>query len=293
MQAGQKVPEAELNEGAALFVELAEEYPGEHGLSYSMCALELVPAHDRAVQLAIYYGEQLNRSAEVAPRAASYLKANPHGALVAEARKLVSESMEAGGDDSLLDALAPAPGAGASERVQALVEVAQTLARKAKKNDAAAKFREVLTIEAANVEAIGFLEPFLRQTRKFQDLREILLAAGRSENADTEQRQSWLREVAGLCETQLRDIDGAIVALKELLVIDADDEPARGALKRLLEKQARWDELSTLMAEEAEQTLDIEARISLEKRWPSCTSRSEKTRSPPVKPGADRGARFR
>src|SRR5450432_1404500 len=265
VQAGQTVPEAELDEAAGLFVELAEEYPGEHGLSYSLCALELVPAHDRAVQLAMYYAEQLNRSAEVAPRAAAYLKANPQGALASEARKLVSESMEAGGDDSMLDALAPPPGAGASERVLALVEVAQTLAQKAKKNDAAAKFREVLTIEPANVEAIGFLEPFLRQTRKFQDLREILLSAGRDENADTEQRQSWLREVAGLCETQLRDIDGAIVALKELLVIDADDEPARGALKRLLEKQSRWDELATLMAEEAEQTLDIEARISLEK----------------------------
>jgi len=282
VQAGQKVPESELNEGAELFVELAEEYPGEHGLSYSMCALELVPGQDRAVQLAMYYGDQLNRSSEVAARAAAYLKANPQGALVAEARKLVSESMEAGGDDSLLDALAPPPGAGASERVQALVEVAQTLARKAKKNEAAAKFREVLTIEPANVEAIGFLEPFLRQTRKFQDLREILLAAGRDENADTEQRQSWLREVAGLCETQLRDIDGAIVGLKELLVLDADDEPARGALKRLLEKQSRWDELTTLMAEEAEQTLDIEARISLEK---SLAKLHEQKRKDPIATG--------
>jgi hypothetical protein len=264
-QAGQKVPDAERAEGAELFVELAEEYPGEHGLSYSMCALELVPTHDRAVQLAMYYGAQLSRSAEVAPRAAAYLKANPQGALAGEARKLVSESMEAGGDDSMLDALAPAPGADASERVAALIDVAQTLARKAKKNDAAAKFREVLAIEPANVDAIGFLEPFLRQTRKFQDLREILLAAGHDESADTDQRQGWLREVAGLCETQLRDVDGAITAFKELLVLDPDDEPARGALKRLLEKQSRWDELATLLAEEAEQTLDVEARISLEK----------------------------
>lgn len=282
VQAGQRVPDVELGEGAELFVELAEEYPGEHGLSYSMCALELVPAHDRAVQLAMYYADQLGRSAEVAPRAAAYLKANPQGTLAAEARKLVTESMEAGGDDSLLDALAPPPGADAAERVQALVEVAQTLARKAKKNDAAAKFREVLTIEPANADAIQFLEPFLRQTRKFQDLREILLAAGHDENADTDQRQSWLREVAGLCETQLRDVDGAITALKELLVLDPDDEPARGGLKRLLEKQSRWDELATLLAEEAEQTLDVEARISLEK---SLAKLHEQKRKDPVATG--------
>lgn len=282
LQAGQKVPEAELREAADLFVELAEEYPGEHGLSYSMCALELVPTHDRAVQLAMFYGEQLSRSAEVAPRAASYLKESPNGALASEARKLVSESMEAGGDASMLDALAPRPGAGASERVQALVEVAQALARKAKKNDAAAKFREVLAIEPANVEAITFLEPFLRQTRKFQDLRDILLAAGADESADAEQRQSWLRELAGLCETQLRDVDTAIVGLKALIALDPDDEPARSALKRLLEKQTRWDELATLMAEEAEQTLDIEARISMEK---ALAKLHEQKRKDPVATG--------
>ncbi|MEO7032834.1 MAG: hypothetical protein ABI548_03300 [Polyangiaceae bacterium] len=265
VQAGQKVPEAELTEAAGLFVELAEEYPGEHGLSYSLCALELVAGHDRAVQLAMYYADQLNRSAEVAPRAAAYLRISPEGALATEARKLVSETMAAGGDESLLDALAPPPNADDSERVQALLEVAQALARKAKRNDAAAKYREVLTIEHANVEAIGFLEPFLRQTKKYQDLRDILLAAGSHEDAETDLRQGWLREVVGLSETQLRDVEGAIGSLKALLVLDSDDEPARSQLKRLLEKQTRWDELAILQAEEAEQTLDIEARISLEK----------------------------
>ena len=265
LQAGQRVPEAELREAAALFIALAEEYPGEHGLSYSMCALELTPDDDRAVQLAMYYAEQLNRTAEVAPRAAAYLKANPEGALAGLARKLISDSMAAGGDDALLDALSPPPNADDAVKVQALVEMAQALARKAKKNEAAAKFREVLAIEPANVEAIGFLEPFLRQTRKYTDLRDILQAAGTDSNADIEQRQSWLREVAGLCETQLRDADGAIAALNELLVLDADDEPAQSQLKRLLEKQGRWDELAALLANEAEQTVDVEARISLEK----------------------------
>jgi hypothetical protein len=282
LQAGQKVPEAELREAAGLFVELAEEYPGEHGLSYSMCALELTPDHDRAVQLAMYYGEQLSRTAEVAPRAAAYLKANPEGALASEARKLITDSMAAGGDDALLDALAPPANANDAAKVQALIEMAQALARKAKKNDAAAKFREVLAIEPANVEAIGFLEPFLRQARKYPDLKELLLAAGTDASADTDQRQSWLREVAALCETQLRDADGAIVALKELLALDPDDEPALTQLKRLLEKQARWDELATLLGDEAEQTLDIEARISLER---ALAKLHEQKRKDPVATG--------
>jgi len=281
-QAGQNVPAEEREEGAALFVELAEEYAGEHGLSYSLCALELVPEDDRAVQLAMFYGQQLNRTTEVAPRAAAYLKANPSGALASEARKFISESMAAGGDDALLDALAPPPNADAPARVAALLEIAQALARKAKKNDAAAKFREVLALDAANMEAIAFLEPFLRQTRKYVDLRDILLAAGSDANADTDQRQSWLREVAALCDTQLRDVDGAIVALKELLALDSDDEPARSQLKRMFEKQARWDELATLLGDEAEQTLDIEARISLEK---ALAKLHEQKRKDPVATG--------
>jgi len=282
VQAGQNVPAAEREEGAALFVELAEEYAGEHGLSYSLCALELSPEHDRAVQLAMFYGQQLNRIAEVAPRAAAYLRANPSGALASEARKLISESMAAGADDALLDALAPAPDADVAARIGALVELAQALARKVKKNEAAAKFREVLALDPANPDAIGFLEPFLRQTRKYADLRDILLAAGSDANADTDQRQSWLREVAALCDTQLRDADGAIIALKELLVLDADDEPARSQLKRMFEKQARWDELAALLGDEAEQTLDIEARISLEK---ALAKLHEQNRKDPVATG--------
>ncbi len=282
VQVGQNLSAEEREEGAALFVELAEEYAGEHGLSYSMCALELLPDHDRAVQLAIFYGQQLNRTAEVAPRAAAYLKANPSGALASEARKLISESMAAGADDALLDALAPPPNADAAARVAALLELAQALARTAKKNEAAAKYREVLALDAANLEAIGYLEPFLRQTRKYTDLRDILLAAGSDPNGDIDQRQGWLREVAGLCDTQLHDVDGAIIALKELLVLDSDDEPARSQLKRMFEKQARWDELATLLADEAEQTLDIEARISLEK---ALAKLHEQKRKDPVATG--------
>lgn len=264
-QAKQAVPPSELAEAAGLFVELSEAYPGDHGFSYALCALEIEPGHDRAMQLALYYGEQTNRALEAAATAAAYLKGNPSGAMAAEARKLVSSAAEAGGDDSLIDALAPAPGADVGDQVQALVDVAQALVRKAKKNDAAAKYREVLALDRSNQDAIGFLEPYLRQTRKFQELRDTLLAAARDAGADEERRKSYFREVAGLCETQLRDAETAATALKELLALDVTDDAARSQLKRLLEKGQHWDELAQVMAQEAEQELDVEARISLEK----------------------------
>jgi hypothetical protein len=265
VQANEAVPQVEREEGAQLFIELAEEYPGDHGFSYSVCALEISAANDRAMQLAIYYGEQLGRVNEVARHAAAYLRANPQGALVPEARNVVTQAMELGGDDSLLDALGPAPGAGVEEQVASLLEVAQALARKAKKNEAAAKYREVLAVDPDNTDAIGFLESYYRQTRKFVELRDMLLTAARSDDSDVDQRKTWLKEVATLCESQLRDPGSAITALKESVALDPDDETARGQLKRLLEKSGQWDLLAEVLTEEAEQTSDVEARISLEK----------------------------
>jgi hypothetical protein len=282
VQAKQSVPAAEQAEGAQLFVELSEEYPGDHGFSYALCALEIDPKNDRAMQLALYYGEQTGRTLEAAGKAASYLKTNPSGAMAVEARKLVSTAAEEGGDDSLIEALAPAPGADVSDQVQGLVEQAQALVRKAKKNEAAAKYREVLTFDRSNEDAVTFLEPYLRQTRKFQDLRDVLLAAARDPNADEERRKGYFREVAGLCETQLRDAETATTALKELLAVDVTDEGARSQLKRLLEKAQQWDELAVVMAQEAEQVLDVEARISLEK---ALAKLHEQKRKDPVSTG--------
>lgn len=282
MQAGNQVDPAEIEEAAALFVELAEQYPGEHGFSYSLCALELAPANDRAVQLAIYYGEQLGRVLEAAPKAAAYLKANPQGPLAADARRVVTQAMEIGGDDSLIEALGPAPGAGIEEQVQGLLEIAQALARKAKKNEAAAKYREVLSLDPDNTDAIAFLEAYYRQSRKFAELRDMLLAAAQIEDADVDQRRAWLKEVAVLCESQLRDPASAIVALKQTVALDPDDEIALGQLKRLLEKAGQWDELAEVLTREAEETGDVEARILLER---SLAKLHEQRRKDPIATG--------
>lgn len=265
VQAQQPVNADETEEAAQLFVDLAEAYPGEHGFSYSLCALDLSAANDRAAQLAMYYGEQLGREAEAAPRAAAYLKASPQGALSSQARELVNKIMELGGDESLLEALAPPPDADPGERAAALLDQAKGLARKAKKREAAAKYREILTIQPANEESVNFLESFLKQTRKYAELKDLLLAAAASPDADLEQRSRWLREVAGLCESQLRDMDGAIASWKQLIDLDPHDDGPMDQLQRLLERAKRWDDLTVLLQQKADVTDDIEARLSIEK----------------------------
>jgi tetratricopeptide (TPR) repeat protein len=292
-QAGQRVSAEEAKEAADLFVSLAEEYPGEHGFSYSLCALELEPGHDRGMQLALYYGGELGRIDEAGARSAAYAGANPNGAMVVEAHALAQRlgipippapaprpSRGASGAHVLRAAVSSIPppmvaggsgamplpvGADVSDQVGLLIEQATALARKARKNDAAQKYREVLAIEPANLDAIAFLEAYLKQLRKFAELRDVLRRAASDEGIDVEQRITWLREVAGLSEAQLRDPNGAVSALEELLVLDPESEDSRSSLKRLLERANRWDDLARVLEQEAEVIADVEARLTAEK----------------------------
>jgi len=290
-QSGQRVGVQDANEAAQLFVSLAEEYPGEHGLSYSLCATELEPSNDRAVQLAMYYADQLGRSEEAAARAAAYVGANPNGPLADDARALAQQfgqvipgppaprpARSASGAPVQRQSAPPGGAAGFSApaaapsappvdqgEVATLLEQAQALARKARKNDAAQKYREVLALDVSNVDAIGFLEPYLKQLRKFAELRDLLRRAAGDDGIDMEQRVLWLREAAGLSETQLRDPAGAVAALEELLALDPESEDARSSLKRLLERAGRWDDLARVLEQEAELIADVEARITAEK----------------------------
>ena len=89
-RSGRQVDLGSRQEAAELFVLLAEEFL-EHALAYSLCALELVSEHDRAMQLALHYGGELGRLAEVAPFAAVYVQTNSGGPFVEAARAVAGD----------------------------------------------------------------------------------------------------------------------------------------------------------------------------------------------------------
>ncbi|HLK40604.1 MAG TPA: hypothetical protein VKU41_27820, partial [Polyangiaceae bacterium] len=115
-------------------------------------------------------------------------------------------------------------------------------------------------------EALSWVQDYLRTKRDYPTLRDVLLAAARATDESPEGRKDRLREVASLCESNLRDMDGAIGAYKQLLSIDRNDENARQALTRILEKAQRWDDLANLLEQEAAAETDIEKKITLEKK---------------------------
>lgn len=155
------------------------------------------------------------------------------------------------------------------DRLQGVLDAAQMLAGKGKKPEAFAKYKEVLESDPAHPEALGWVEDYLRAKRDYGQLRDVLLASIRAtpnlpEHHET--RKERLREVAGLCEGNLRDVDGAIAAWRQLLTIDRKDESARTALMRLLEKSQRWDDLANLLEQEATIESDPDTKVTLEKK---------------------------
>lgn len=153
-----------------------------------------------------------------------------------------------------------------ADKLQGVLDAAQMLANKGKRADAYTKYREVLEADPAHPEALSWTEDYLRTKRDYASLRDVLLAATRAPGESVEARKERLREVAGLCEGNLRDVDGAINAWKQLLAIDRVDDGARQSLTRLLEKTQRWDDLANLLEQEATAEGDIEKKIALEKK---------------------------
>ncbi|EYF03700.1 hypothetical protein [Chondromyces apiculatus] len=159
----------------------------------------------------------------------------------------------------------PVAAAPSGDLTQLLAEALDE-SQRGRKQQALAKYREVLRIDPANAEALSWVEEHLRQKRMYADLRDVLLAASRAPSISLDTRKAQLRDVAGICESQLRDIDTAIQAWKQICQIDRGDDQARDQLRRLLERGARWDELSTVLEQEAMGTPDIEQKIALEKK---------------------------
>ncbi|AKT41040.1 hypothetical protein [Chondromyces crocatus] len=172
-----------------------------------------------------------------------------------------STSLQGLGATSLPGGSAPPAG----DYMQLLSE-ANEESQRGRKPQALAKFREVLKIDPANAEALSWVEEHLRQKRMYADLRDVLLAASRAPSVSIDTKKAQLRDVAGICESQLRDIDTAIQAWKQICQIDRADDQARDQLRRLLERGGRWDDLSSVLEQEAMGTPDVEQKIALEKK---------------------------
>ncbi|MCS6900367.1 MAG: hypothetical protein RMJ98_11910, partial [Myxococcales bacterium] len=164
-----------------------------------------------------------------------------------------------------LEALSRADAA-SPEKLAKILQAASEAASKGNKAGAFSKYKEVLTLDPGNSEALAWVKDHLRQKRLYSELRDVLVAATRAATLSNEDKRQVLRELSGLCEQQLRDPEGAIQALKQLVVLDRHDPSASESLRRLLEKAGRWDELASALEEQAMAASDTEEKLALERK---------------------------
>jgi len=260
IQAGRSVPVEDRQEAGALFTSLAETYDGEHGHAYALCALACDPGIDRAAQLGMHYAAQLGREAELAHPLATYLAVRSEGPVADDARRIVARALTASPDDALIAALTPREDAPATARIGAHLDIARALSAHGRSEDASRHYRSVLALDAANSEAVNFVAERLRSKGQHGKLRDLLLMAARQPEAPTSDRQAWLREVVGLCEGPLRDVDGSIEASRQLVMLDPSDSESADHLEVTLEKAAKWTELAELVERRAELDDDDEQK---------------------------------
>lgn len=193
----------------------------------------------------------------------------------AESPASEAESIDAGASAA---PIAPIETLSAAQ-LSALLDEASALASKHKTREALEKYMEVLRHDPISPEALSWVDEHLRAKRKFAELRDVYQAAARVPGLASDDRRKFLSKVANICEQQLRDVDGAIQALKQAAQIDAS---ARDNLRRLLEKGQRWDDLAMLLDQEVMDAPDSEAQIGLLKKL---AAMHESKRKDPVSAG--------
>lgn len=265
VQSGANVSAEDRAEAEQLFVSLAETYDGEYGHSYAVCALGLNQQNDRAAQLAMYYAEQIGKSLETATTIAGYLAANPGGLVAEQARDLVARALSAGGGDELIVALTPADSAAPGVKAAAYGLIARSLLEQGKKLDALHYFKKVVQFAPGDEPAVLTLAEHYKG-RDDRALRDLLQNATRNTDVEPGRRHAWLQELAELCEGRLGDVDGAIEARHQLVLLDPSDEDAADLLEGVLATAGKWDDLAALITRRAQSGSDPQLQVERELR---------------------------
>lgn len=125
------------------------------------------------------------------------------------------------------------------------------------KDEAVSHWRQVLSADPDDLEALRALERLFRERGAFQELVGVLRHLAELEK-NPEKRKDLYLEVAGLMEERLGHNDGAIEAYREILAEDANDMAVVKLLDRLLERQGRFEELAEVLRFELERSPESE-----------------------------------
>ncbi len=295
-----QIAESDRRRATDVLFQLAQKLPPTEAVPLLERALDTTPDHDGALTLLERIAERVGHFEILPGRWVAFLARAPESPLAKERRKKLARAyLDAGQVDYAITCLEWTAEEGDPETVEQLVDLYRRMGRdedamrlvqragaalpvsmrvqhlrasmeaslQRGDEDAAAQLaRDILAADGADPEATAFLEDRHRRKGEWQELRELLYAAGRVPGLSVDARKQRFREVAQICERRLNDADGAVQAWKQVVTLDVADREARGALSRLLEQLERWDDLAQAVERDAVSASDEAAKLEAYKR---------------------------
>lgn len=169
------------------------------------------------------------------------------------------------------EAARPEP-AGGPERARSATELrelrrdAAALAREQRGEEAADLYHEILRADALDREAFAFLDSFYRRRQQHAARAQLLEHSAGHAQLPLRVRITRLREAASTYEARIKDYAAAIRCFSLLSELDTETDDAQRALKRLLERTERWDDLAQLIEAEIAHAPQADAKLPLLRR---------------------------
>jgi tetratricopeptide (TPR) repeat protein len=123
-------------------------------------------------------------------------------------------------------------------------------------------YKDVLTIEPQNLQAMKALEMLFEKTGKMEDYLDIL-EQELDVTSSEEGQISLYQRMATVHEEQFQKLDHAAECLEKILEIDPRNEPTYRSLERLYRQDSRFDELVDVLARHINAITDVHERIEL------------------------------
>ncbi len=123
-------------------------------------------------------------------------------------------------------------------------------------------YRTALDIEPGHAEAMTTLEDLYRADARWDALQEILVQQLTFSDTDAQRHGLYLKS-AQLAEERFDDVDGAIEAYRQLLLIEPRDAHAINQLERLYKKTQRWYDLQEIYLLQLEAITDPRDSVRL------------------------------
>jgi tetratricopeptide (TPR) repeat protein len=125
---------------------------------------------------------------------------------------------------------------------------------------AEAAFRRALEADPASPEALDALTGLFKKRGRVRDL-VITLEQKLEAAAGLDEKKALLLELSRLYDSELKDVDEAISAVRRILELDGGDPQAIAALAALYRREHRWGELAGVLARARDLASDDTARI--------------------------------